>query len=136
MPLLKIALLPMSAHNNDQSANLRKGDQFCRLAKELNIAIAVHPMAVDKKGCPQHPLVIEAGFREGVYIAEKEPRGHRMSLTFLCSSPAEVDSLYQQVIQTGYQGYKKPWEAFWGQRYAIIQDPDGNLIDLFANRVS
>jgi hypothetical protein len=56
MPLLKIALLQMSAHKNDQSANLRKGDQFCRLAKELNIAIAVHPMAFDKKGRPRIPL--------------------------------------------------------------------------------
>jgi uncharacterized glyoxalase superfamily protein PhnB len=59
-----------------------------------------------------------------------------MSLAFLCSSPAEVEPLYQQVIQAGYQGYKEPWDAFWGQRYAIIQDPDGNLIDLFANQVS
>jgi uncharacterized glyoxalase superfamily protein PhnB len=59
-----------------------------------------------------------------------------MSLAFLCSSPAEVDSLYQQVIQAGYQEYKGLWDAFWGQRYANLQDPDGNLIDLFANQVS
>jgi hypothetical protein len=65
MPLLKIALLQMSAHKNDQSANLRKGDQFCRLAKELNIAIGVHPMALDKKGCPRillssKPAIVKA----------------------------------------------------------------------------
>jgi uncharacterized glyoxalase superfamily protein PhnB len=27
---------------------------------------------------------------------------------------------------------KEPWDAFWGQRYAAVGDPDGNLIDLFA----
>lgn len=24
-----------------------------------------------------------------------------------------------------------PWDAFWGQRYGILNDPDGNTIDLF-----
>jgi catechol 2,3-dioxygenase-like lactoylglutathione lyase family enzyme len=62
-----------------------------------------------------------------------EPRGHRMGLAFLCGSPDEVDSLYAKVTGAGYQGYKEPWDVFWGQRYAIVQDPDGNLIDLFAN---
>jgi uncharacterized glyoxalase superfamily protein PhnB len=25
-----------------------------------------------------------------------------------------------------------PWDAFWGQRYATVLDPDGNSVDLFA----
>ena len=25
-----------------------------------------------------------------------------------------------------------PWDAFWGQRYAIVTDPDGNHVELFA----
>jgi hypothetical protein len=50
----------------------------------------------------------------GLEIPEKPIQTRTMSLAFLCSSPAEVDSLYQQVIQAGYQGYKKPWDAFWG----------------------
>ena len=29
-------------------------------------------------------------------------------------------------------GHKEPWDAFWGQRYASVKDPDGNQIDLFA----
>ena len=32
----------------------------------------------------------------------------------------------------GYDIEKKPWDTFSGQRYAIIKDPDGYLIDLFA----
>jgi catechol 2,3-dioxygenase-like lactoylglutathione lyase family enzyme len=61
-----------------------------------------------------------------------EPAGHRMGLAFLCESPGEVDQLYGSLLQAGYQGSKDPWDAFWGQRYAIISDPDGNWIDLFA----
>jgi hypothetical protein len=26
----------------------------------------------------------------------------------------------------------KPWDAFWGQRYAVVHDPDGNGVDLLA----
>ena len=62
----------------------------------------------------------------------QEPRGHRMGLAFLCQSPAEVDALYAQVIAAGYRSSKPPWDAFWGQRYAAVVDPDGNPIDLFA----
>ncbi len=61
-----------------------------------------------------------------------EPSGHRMGLAFLCDSPAEVDAVYAQVLAAGYAGHKAPWDAFWGQRYAVVVDPDGNLIDLFA----
>ncbi|MCX6047100.1 MAG: VOC family protein [Chloroflexi bacterium] len=61
-----------------------------------------------------------------------EPVGHGMSLAFKCSRPAEVDQRYQELVEAGYPGRKAPWDAFWGQRYAQIQDPDGNLVDLFA----
>jgi uncharacterized glyoxalase superfamily protein PhnB len=61
-----------------------------------------------------------------------EPVGHRMGLAFKCDSPAAVDALYHTVVQAGYAGHKEPWDAFWGQRYAVVEDPDGNLIDLFA----
>lgn len=61
-----------------------------------------------------------------------EPVGHRMALAFKCDSPAEVDALYRRVVAAGYQGHKEPWDAFWGQRYAVVVDPDGNHVDIFA----
>jgi catechol 2,3-dioxygenase-like lactoylglutathione lyase family enzyme len=61
-----------------------------------------------------------------------EPVGQRMTLAFKCDSPAAVDDLYELVVQSGYPGHKAPWDAFWGQRYAVVVDPDGNLVDLFA----
>jgi catechol 2,3-dioxygenase-like lactoylglutathione lyase family enzyme len=51
---------------------------------------------------------------------------------FLCSSPQEVDAKYQELLEAGVEGHRPPWDAFWGQRYAIIKDPDGNTVDLFA----
>jgi catechol 2,3-dioxygenase-like lactoylglutathione lyase family enzyme len=59
--------------------------------------------------------------------------GHRMSLAFLWPSPGEVEATYDRLAALGH-GYKEPWDAFWGQRYAIVKDSDGNYVDLFAPR--
>ena len=58
--------------------------------------------------------------------------GNEVSLAFACSSPAEVDETYARVVAAGFHGEKGPWDAFWGQRYAQLADPDGVPVDLFA----
>ena len=58
--------------------------------------------------------------------------GNQLALAFECASPAEVDELYEQVTAAGFVGEKEPWDAFWGQRYAQLSDPDGVPVDLFA----
>jgi catechol 2,3-dioxygenase-like lactoylglutathione lyase family enzyme len=55
----------------------------------------------------------------------------RMGLAFGCGSPEEVDKLYGELVAAGYEGHKEPWDAFWGMRYAVVHDPDGNGVDLF-----
>jgi catechol 2,3-dioxygenase-like lactoylglutathione lyase family enzyme len=57
---------------------------------------------------------------------------HRIALAFACDSPAEVDETYNKLVAAGHEGHKAPWDAFWGQRYAIVHDPDSNAVDLFA----
>ncbi len=59
------------------------------------------------------------------------PTGNRMELAFLCDSPAEVDAVYTKLEEAGYAGHKAPWDAFWGQRYAVVVDPDGNHVSVF-----
>ncbi|THA26565.1 glyoxalase [Streptomyces sp. RKND-216] len=56
----------------------------------------------------------------------------RISLAFLCDGPAGVDEVYAGLTAAGHPGHKEPWDAFWGQRYAVVEDPDGNTVDLFA----
>lgn len=86
-------------------------------------------------------VVLAGGFRiawdslemmQSLYPDWVVPVGQRMMLAFKCESPAAVDALYAHVAQSGYTGYKAPWNALWGQRYAVVVDPDGNLVDLFA----
>lgn len=58
--------------------------------------------------------------------------GNQVSLAFECASPAEVDETYRRVVDAGFEGEREPWDAFWGQRYALLGDPDGTRINLYA----
>lgn len=58
--------------------------------------------------------------------------GHRIALAFALDSAPEVNEVYADLVAKGYSGHKPPWDAFWGQRYATVHDPDGNTVDLFA----
>lgn len=59
--------------------------------------------------------------------------GDRVGLAFVCDTPAEVDAVYADLTGAGYQGHLKPWDAVWGQRYAVVLDPDGCAVSLFAD---
>jgi catechol 2,3-dioxygenase-like lactoylglutathione lyase family enzyme len=59
--------------------------------------------------------------------------GNQIALALECESPAEVDEIYAHVTAAGFDGEKEPWDAFWGQRYAQLRDPDGVAVDLYAS---
>jgi uncharacterized glyoxalase superfamily protein PhnB len=59
-------------------------------------------------------------------------RGGRTNLAFVLPDPAAVDALYAELMAAGHESGLAPFDAFWGQRYAVVHDPDGNGIDLFA----
>ncbi|MBN22093.1 MAG: glyoxalase [Bdellovibrionaceae bacterium] len=54
-------------------------------------------------------------------------------LCFEKQTPDEVDKLFHSLVSKGSQSVKEPWNAFWGQRYATLKDPNGNLIDIFCD---
>jgi len=58
--------------------------------------------------------------------------GNQLSIAFECASAAEVDEIYARVTDAGFDGEKEPWDAFWGQRYAQLRDPNGVPVDLYA----
>ena len=63
---------------------------------------------------------------------QRPDRGHLHAGAFRCESADEVDRVYAELLATGGSGHREPWDAFWGQRYAQVADPDGNLVDLYA----
>ncbi len=53
-------------------------------------------------------------------------------LFFYVPSRAAVDSIIQKMSRAGYPVQKTPEDAFWGARYAIIEDPDGNSVGIMS----
>jgi len=76
-------------------------------------------------------LLTEAMMRQA-YPHWTTPVGQRVTFACRCDSPDELDATYAKVVAAGYEGRAAPWDAFWGQRYAMLADPDGNRVDLFA----
>lgn len=56
----------------------------------------------------------------------------RIGLAVSLPDAAAVDAAYAELTAAGYHGELEPFDAFWGQRYASVNDPDGNTVDLYA----
>jgi uncharacterized glyoxalase superfamily protein PhnB len=61
-----------------------------------------------------------------------EPQNPGITLCFEQANPQQVDDIFKKLTAAGFQSVKPPWDAFWGQRYASVKDPDGNQVDIFA----
>ncbi len=44
----------------------------------------------------------------------------------------EVDRLCGELARAGHRIQQPPWDAFWGARYAVVEDPDGNPVGLMS----
>ncbi|MFC4452528.1 VOC family protein [Deinococcus sonorensis] len=60
------------------------------------------------------------------------PSGQSIGLGFQLDRPEQVDQTCQRMTGAGYTVVAAPYDAFWGQRYATVQDPDGHTLDLYA----
>ena len=51
---------------------------------------------------------------------------------FRVSSREAVDEIYESLTSAGSAGQQAPYDTFWGARYAVVQDPDGNAVGLMS----
>lgn len=51
---------------------------------------------------------------------------------FKVDSRERVDAIYASLTGAGYRGQQEPCDAFWGTRYAIVEDPDGNAVGIMS----
>ena len=63
---------------------------------------------------------------------EPESGPGRIGLAFLAEDSEGVDRLHDDLVAAGHRSVRPPFDAFWGQRYATVLDPDGNAVDVFA----
>lgn len=65
--------------------------------------------------------------------AWRRPEGSgRLLIGFTLPTREAVDHRYAELLAAGYEGRQSPYDAFWGQRYAIVADPDGNGVGLMS----
>lgn len=53
-------------------------------------------------------------------------------LGFWVPSRETVDAIYTELVQAGHAIHQPPYDAFWGGRYAIVDDPDGNGVGIMS----
>lgn len=58
--------------------------------------------------------------------------GARGILNFHVPDRDAVDSLYDAIVTAGHGEHLAPFDAFWGARYAVVLDPDGNLVGIMS----
>src|SRR3954452_16379056 len=56
----------------------------------------------------------------------------RIVVGFRVPARADVDTVFRDMTGAGYRGLQEPWDAFWGARYAIIEDPDGIAVGVMS----
>jgi catechol 2,3-dioxygenase-like lactoylglutathione lyase family enzyme len=58
----------------------------------------------------------------------------RVVVGFRMPSREAVDALYAELTGAGHVGLQAPCDAFWGSRYAVVEDPDGIAVGLMSPR--
>ena len=53
-------------------------------------------------------------------------------LSFKVAERDEVDELHRLLTDLGHPSSQAPYDAFWGSRFAIVDDPDGNHIGIMS----
>jgi uncharacterized glyoxalase superfamily protein PhnB len=61
-----------------------------------------------------------------------DPGSVGVVIGFALASREAADERYGQLVEAGYVGRQPPFDAFWGARYAIVADPDGNDVGLMS----
>jgi uncharacterized glyoxalase superfamily protein PhnB len=50
--------------------------------------------------------------------------------SFSVETREAVDAIYDDLTSAGYRGSQPPYDAFFGSRYAVVEDPDGNAVGI------
>ncbi len=107
---------------------------YRRLGLPIDAQPGAHHVAVELAG----GMLVE--FDSVQFVSEWDSgwsgaTGGATVLGFSLASPEAVDETYAQLTGDGYRGHQQPYDAFWGARYAIVDDPDGNPVGLMSPTV-
>jgi len=118
----------------------RRFDETLRFYRLLGLDIP--PPMTQSPGALHAPANLDGGFEfeiDNEYLARIYSAAWRRSegsnsllISMSVRSREEVDALYAKLIAGGYEGRQPPYDAFWGSRFAIVADPEGNDVGLMS----
>ena len=119
--------------------NLVVGDMAASVAFYRRVGVVPDDAETDG---PHVELKMPGGFSLELDTAESarlwhagwraDPASVTVVVGFALPSRDAVDERYAELTAAGYGGRQQPFDAFWGARYAIVADPDGNDVGLMS----
>jgi uncharacterized glyoxalase superfamily protein PhnB len=64
--------------------------------------------------------------------AGRQDLAGRVVIGFGLKSREAVDQTYAELTGAGHRGLQPPYDAFWGARYAVVEDPNGIAVGLMS----
>jgi uncharacterized glyoxalase superfamily protein PhnB len=125
-------------------------DQLNLVARDFDATLAFYRrLGVDVPDAPAAPdgirhasvtlangfvLDIDSGALARVYNAawRRAEGSSRALIGFSLPTRDAVDEAYADLTSAGYTGRQPPYDTFWGARYAVVADPDGNDVGIMS----
>jgi len=101
-----------------------------RTASGAHHASAVEPAAPEAAGLDLDSAAFARVWNRG--WAGRTDLAGRVVVGFAVAARGDVDRIYGEMIGAGHRGLQAPYDAFWGARYAIVEDPDGVAVGLMS----
>ena len=120
---------------------VRDMDATLAFYRRLGFVIEAEPGASHVELPLPNGLVVEFDDAESVAMwhsgwpgstGEPGNTGGGIVLGVALSAREAVDAIYAEVTAAGYAGRQPPYDAFWGSRYAVVEDPDGQQVGLMS----
>ena len=120
---------------NQLNVIVRDMDATVAFYRRLGLEIDAEPGAIHVAVTMPNGMLLE--FDSITFVHQWDGGGNGSTggstvLGFRIASSDGVDALYADLIAAGYRGHQQPYDAFWGARYAIVDDPDGNGVGLMS----
>jgi catechol 2,3-dioxygenase-like lactoylglutathione lyase family enzyme len=119
-------------------------DQFNLVVGDMGASVAFYRLVGfeipegDETWDPHHRSVSAGGLDLDLdstqFAAQWNPgwRGGMGVLGVKVASRAAVDERHDVLTKAGHRSQLAPMDAFWGARYAIVEDPDGNPVGIMS----
>lgn len=96
------------------------------------------PELWEQDGIAHHVEIPDAGFALNSRRLTKAynpdwPDASGVILIFPVDGRDDVDKKFAELTDAGYGAHMAPIDAFWGARYAVVDDPDGNHVGIMSS---